>query len=161
MPEHHEGGCLCGAQRYALSSLPQRVTYCTCHFCQKMTGTPMNALCVLQQDAFALTSGAPRSYTHVSEGSGKPLHLKSCPTCATTTHVHLERFPGIVGVMLGTLDNPDCFERSPETARYIFADCAQAGTVLPAGFAVFAGPAIDADGAPQVSVVHDTHWKVT
>lgn len=160
MPVHHEGGCLCGALRYAVSEAPARLSYCTCRFCQKMTGTPMNALASFARQSFALLAGEARTYTHLSEGSGKALHLKSCPVCASTVFVELERFPGVVGVMTGTLDDPDWFDRTPENSKYIFTDCAQSGTVVQAGFPVFGQHAATADGTPCAPEVRDRHWRV-
>ncbi|MCC1492535.1 GFA family protein [Cognatishimia sp. F0-27] len=160
MSEVHEGGCLCGALRYAVSTAPKRTSFCTCRFCQKLTGTPMNALVAFDEAGFTLTSGETHSYTHVSEGSGKALHMQSCPVCATTVYVTLERFPGMVGVMLGTFDDPDWFERTPETARYIFTGSAMAGTVAQAHFPVYAEHVADADGTPQVPEIHDAPWRV-
>ncbi|MCE8547108.1 GFA family protein [Ruegeria pomeroyi] len=161
MGQTHAGGCLCGALRYEVSEPPLRLTWCTCRFCQKMTGTPMNALAGFSGSAFRLVSGSPRTYTHVSEGSGKQIHLKSCPTCATTVFVELERFPGFTGVMAGTLDDPDWFDRTPENAKYIFTDCAQKGTVVQAGFPVYRQHATDLEGAPQDPAVYNHHHLVS
>ena len=35
--EHKLGGCLCGANKYAVQSEPARVTICHCRFCQHET----------------------------------------------------------------------------------------------------------------------------
>lgn len=160
MSETHEGGCLCGALRYAVACDPMRLTWCTCHFCQRMTGAPMNALAGFSEEAFAVTKGEVRVYTHVSEGSGKDMHLHSCPVCATTAYVTLERFPGSVGVMAGTLDDPNWFERTPENAKYIFMSGAQKGTLVQAGFPVFEAHATTLDGTPIAPVIHGEHCLV-
>ncbi|GAB5437711.1 GFA family protein [Falsiruegeria mediterranea] len=156
----HEGGCLCGDLRYALSEKPMRLTWCSCQFCQRMTGAPMNALAGFQGAAFKVMSGAPRVFTHVSEGSGKELYLNSCPNCATTVFIELERFPGFVGVMTGTLDDPNWFERSPENSKYIFTSSAQKGTLVQAGFPVFEEHASTLDGSAITPVVYDEHCLV-
>ncbi|MDA1072262.1 MAG: hypothetical protein O2825_12805 [Proteobacteria bacterium] len=36
----HEGGCLCGAVRYRVTSAPQVSCYCCCATCQGATGAP-------------------------------------------------------------------------------------------------------------------------
>ena len=38
MSEHQTGGCLCGAIRYQVQSVPLRTLACHCTFCQEMTG---------------------------------------------------------------------------------------------------------------------------
>ncbi|NDW46897.1 GFA family protein [Ruegeria sp. PrR005] len=160
MDKTHAGGCLCGALRYEVSTPPLRLTWCTCRFCQKMTGTPMNALAGFTRSALRLVQGTPAIYTHVSEGSGKEIHLNSCPTCSTTVFLELERFPDFLGVMTGTLDDPDWFDRTPDNAKYIFTECAQKGTLVQAGFPVYPQHASDTEGNPQIPAVYDHHHLV-
>jgi hypothetical protein len=125
-----------------------------------MTGTPMNALAGFSADNFRLTRGQPSMYTHVSEGSGKDIHLNFCPVCASTVFLELERFPSFLGVMAGSLDNPDWFERTPENAKYIFTDCAQKGTLVQAGFPFFAEHATGPDGQAIEPKIFDQHHLV-
>lgn len=160
MSDKHEGGCLCGVLRYAVTDAPMRLTWCTCQFCQRMTGAPMNALAGFSDTAFAVIKGKPRVYTHVSEGSGKEMRLNSCPNCASTVFLTLERFPGFVGVMAGTLDDPNWFERTPENAKYIFTSSAQKGTLVQGGFPVFEEHATTLNGTPIPPVIHDEHCLV-
>src|SRR5437588_13100743 len=44
----------------------------------------------------------------------------------------LERFPGIFGVYGGTFDEPNWFDRTPQTSRHIFLASAQRTRVIPA-----------------------------
>ena len=108
-----------------------------------------------------MISGKPNKYVHVSEGSGKRLYLNSCPKCATTAFVTLERFPGVVGVMVGTIDDPNWFARTPENAKYIFTSSAQTGTVVQAGYPVFKEHAATLDGTPVPPIVHREHGVVS
>ena len=41
MTMRHEGGCHCGAVRYAFSEAPEFTFYCHCQDCQKTTGSPL------------------------------------------------------------------------------------------------------------------------
>src|SRR5438093_2547247 len=67
----NQGGCLCGALRYATSSEPLRVTYSHCKFCQRATGSAYLVEPIFHRTCFEIISGKPATYTHVSEGSGK------------------------------------------------------------------------------------------
>jgi len=49
----------------------------------------------------------------------------------------LKRFPEIFGVYGGTFDDPNWFDRTPQTSRHIFLNSAQRSTVIPAGFSAF------------------------
>ncbi|MEX0280533.1 MAG: GFA family protein [Arenibacterium sp.] len=156
----HSGGCLCGNLRYNVDASPMRLTMCCCHFCQKMTGAPMNALAGFSDANFRLVRGKPRLYTHVSQGSGKEIHLNSCPECFSTVYLHLERFPGFTGVMTGSLDDPNWFERTAQNTKYIFTGCAQKGALVQAGLPVFAEHTSDQNGNDIPPVIYDQHHMV-
>ena len=77
----HEGGCLCGALRFAVSADPMRVTVCHCRFCQRTTGTAYLVEPVFLKTQFQITSGTPRTWDTVSAGSGKRVTIHFCATC--------------------------------------------------------------------------------
>lgn len=143
-----QGGCLCGALRYRVTAPPLWVTVCFCRFCQRATGAQGMVEPIFDLDAFAQTRGTPRSYTHVSEGSGKDVHIHFCETCGSKTHLTFERWPDRLGVCAGSFDDPGWFQFTPETSKYIFLDEAARGTLVPAGFKTFARHAATLDGEP-------------
>ena len=144
----NQGGCLCGAVRYATSSEPLRVTYCHCKFCQRATGSAYLVEPIFHRRCFQTILGKPTTYTHVSEGSGKRVTVNFCSTCGTKLFLDLERFPEIFGVYGGTFDDPNWFDRAPRTSIHIFLNSAQRSTVIPAGFCAFREHAILNDGTP-------------
>jgi hypothetical protein len=151
----NQGGCLCGAIRYATSSEPVRVTYCHCKFCQRATGSAYLVEPIFEKTSFEITSGTPATYVHASEGSGKRVTLNFCRTCGTKLFLDFERFPEVVGVFGGTFDDPNWFERTPRISRHIFLGSAQHGTVIPSGFNTYREHAILKDGTPVEPVVFD------
>ena len=89
---------------------------------------------IFRPEDVCVTRGAPSIYTHVSEGSGKRLHIHSCSGCATKLYVTFERFPAICGVYGGTFDDPAWFSIEPANTRHICIDTVRPDTFLPAGF---------------------------
>ena len=154
-PPAGTGGCLCGAIAYEMATPPVRSTICYCKFCQRATGSAMMILPVLAKSDFALTRGSPQVHTHISEGSGKAIHMHFCATCSSKLYVTLERFPDAVGLYVGSLDDPSLVPLDPDHARQIFVSSARPGTVLMAGIPTFAQHAMDLDGTPNVPIVLD------
>ena len=151
----HEGGCLCGAIRYAVKSQPMRVTICHCRFCQRATGSAYLVEPIFGKSDFEITSGQPKIYRHRSEGSGKMVDVHFCENCGTKLLLSFERFPDVVGVYGGTFDDPNWFERSAKNSRHIFLSVAQRGTVIPAGIDCFEQHATTNDGKPIAPTVSD------
>lgn len=148
-----EGGCICGQVRYGVSAEPDRVTLCHCKFCQRATGGAYLVEPLFQGKNFALIKGEVKTYTHVSEGSGKEIHIHFCENCGTKLFMKFERFADIVGIYGGTFDDPDWFEISADTAKHIYLGAARHGTVIPAGLDTFKEHAAAKDGsviAPEV-----------
>jgi hypothetical protein len=156
----HEGGCLCGAIRYAVKSQPMRVTICHCRFCQRATGSAYLVEPIFGKSDFDIISGRPKIYRHRSEGSGKLVDVHFCENCGTKLFLSFERFPDVVGVYGGSFDDPNWFERSAENARHIFLSVAQHGTVIPAGIARFDQHATTNDGDPIAPTVSDEHLVI-
>lgn len=143
---YEQGGCLCGRVRYAVTSQPARLTICHCKFCQRATGSAYLVEPVFGEDDFLVTAGEAKTYDHVSEGSGKAVHVHFCENCGTKLYLTFERFERAVGLYGGTFDNPNWFDRTPATSKQIFLGVAQKGTVIPAGVNTFQEHATTADG---------------
>lgn len=156
----HEGGCLCGAIRYAAKSPPPRVTICHCRFCQRATGSAYLVEPIFVKSDFAVISGQPKTYQHRSEGSGKLVDIHFCGNCGTKLFLTFERFPDVVGGYAGTFDDPNWFERSAKNSRHIFLSEAQRGTVIPAGIKCYEAHSITNDGKPIEPHVFDECYVV-
>lgn len=146
---HITGKCLCGAVAYELTDRPARTTICYCRFCQRATGGAQMILPVAPLSSFAVTKGATRTYAHVSEGSGKKLHIHFCEDCGTKLYVTFERWPDMVGLYSGTLDDPSVAALDPANTKQIFVSSARPGTVIHAGIPAFWQHATTLDGTPQ------------
>jgi hypothetical protein len=144
--DNHHGGCLCGKVRYSLNKEPFGVVVCMCHFCQKITGSDYIVLSVFKKTEFKLDQDMPGVYEHVSEGSGHKIFIHFCRDCGTTLFHYFERFKESVGVFSGTFDNPNWFERSPETVEYFFLESAPRGAMVPAGYKTYSGHCLNLDG---------------
>lgn len=115
----HEGGCLCGALRYAAQGTPLCVDLCHCRFCQRATGGAFLIEPIFAREALRFTGGTPALYDHRSAGSGKMIHVHFCRICGTKLAQTFERLPDVIGVHGGTFDDPDRFDISGASARYI------------------------------------------
>jgi hypothetical protein len=143
----HEGGCLCGAVRFAAGADPMRVTVCHCHFCQRNTGTAYLVEPVFAKTDFQIMSGVPKTYDVISEGSGKRVTIHFCGTCGARVMLTFERFPDAVGTFAGSFDDPGKLGLTSDIARHVFTGSAQDGTVLPAGVPLFHEHAFRLDGS--------------
>lgn len=142
----HEGGCLCGAVRFAVSADPMRVTVCHCRFCQRNTGSAYLVEPVFTKFEFEITRGTPRTYAVLSEGSGKRVTIHFCGTCGARVLLTFERFPDHVGTFAGSFDDPNKLGLASDIVRHLFTDSAQTGVVLPAGVPLFHEHAFRLDG---------------
>jgi hypothetical protein len=105
----HEGGCLCGAIRYRVTSAPRSLVLCHCRSCRKASGAPSLAWAIFQAADFAFTSGKPATYA-----SSPGVERGFCAQCGTTlTYADAER-PDVADVTTATLDNPDALAPTKE-----------------------------------------------
>jgi hypothetical protein len=149
MQEFHNGGCLCGDVRYKATAAPLRVTVCHCTFCQRFTGSAFLVEPIFRKEHVVLTGLLPKTYDHRSDGSHKRVTLNFCGRCGTSLYLEFERFPDFLGVCAGTFDDPNWFDRGPDTCRHIFTRSAQQGVVLPAGFETYLEHWVRLDGTPN------------
>ncbi len=155
-----QGGCLCGEIRYEVTNQPAKVTMCHCKFCQRSTGGAYMVQPAFNTFDFMVTKGSPKTYTHVSEGSGKEIYVNFCDNCGTKLFQTFERFKGAVGLYRGTLDDPNWLEVTPDNSKHIFLGVAQSETIVPAHTSTFKEHAVENDGTPIAPMVFDTPQKV-
>ena len=153
----YEGGCLCGAIRYAASKPPSRTVACHCTFCQRFTGSAYNIEVIFEKEAVELKGDDLRTFDKRSEGSGKTVHVHFCRRCGTTVSLTFERFPTHRAIMRGTLDDPN----SVKVDRHIFTQSAQNGMVLPAGIECFEQHPFALDGTPREATKFDAPHEIS
>jgi len=100
-----EGGCYCGAVRYAIRGDVINSAICHCRDCQKSSGSASVAWLVLKDDAFSLTKGTLK----LREGKNGAQRL-FCGECGTgIIYKNADLMPKLVDVQTVTLDSPEKF----------------------------------------------------
>jgi len=100
-----EGGCYCGAVRYAVDGDPMLKGQCHCRECQFISGGAPNVFMIVAPEAFRYTKGTARQFRR--KDLETPVTREFCPECGT----HLVARPprGVVVVKVGTLDDPKAY----------------------------------------------------
>ncbi len=104
MPAPYHGGCLCGAIRYRLTGEPLTLYACHCTDCQRLTGSAFALSMIVLKSELHLVKGAPRAYA-VTFPDGREWRGKFCGECSTRLWGEPPKFPQIVVVRPGTLDD--------------------------------------------------------
>ena len=97
-----QGGCLCGAVRYAIDGPVPAANLCHCRSCRLATGGPVAAFADLAPGQFAWTRGEPAFYA-----SSPAVRRSFCPTCGSSLTYESDDLPGEVHVLSATLDEPE------------------------------------------------------
>ena len=117
MTETHEGGCFCGAVRYRTSGKPNRVSGCSCRWCQGRTGSALGISVYFPQEQVEFIERATRKFRLISD-AGRWIETEFCENCGTTVTWTLEFLPGERGIAGGTFDEPTFWYK---LQRYVFA----------------------------------------
>jgi hypothetical protein len=97
---HYEGGCFCGAVRYAFDDVFD-AGYCHCSICRRTTGAPLIAWANTPRAGFRVLRGAPR---HVATSAEfRRAFCADCGTIMWTESVDPARWD-MVSVHHGTID---------------------------------------------------------
>ena len=101
-PGRREGGCFCGAIRYALTEVYD-AGYCHCSICRRTSGTPVLAWGSVREADFRLLRGTPKSLRTSDHG-----RREFCADCGTHLfyRANAETVPVLIGFHLATLDDP-------------------------------------------------------
>jgi hypothetical protein len=109
-----EGGCYCGALRYAAEGEPMMKAQCHCRECQYITGGSPNTFVVMPIDGFKYIKGAPKQFKR--NDLERAVTREFCAECGTHVVTRPLGLPGVV-VKVGTLDDPALFG-GPQMAIY-------------------------------------------
>jgi hypothetical protein len=110
------GGCLCGAIRYEATGEPVFSLLCHCRDCQRHSGSAYNAAMRVPAAGFRVTRGAPKLYVKTAD-SGNRVTRAFCPECGSPLFLRVSARPDLVGIRVGTLDDPSSFR--PEADIFV------------------------------------------
>lgn len=111
-----EGGCLCGAVRYACSGNPQFSLQCHCRDCQRQSGAAHVSAVRMLAAEFRLVRGSPKLYVAKAD-SGNAVTRAFCDQCGTPLYVQVSTRPDLVGLRVCTFDDPSWFR--PEANIFV------------------------------------------
>ncbi|MBW2421873.1 MAG: GFA family protein [Deltaproteobacteria bacterium] len=109
-----EGGCYCGAVRYAAEGDVMFRGQCHCRECQYISGGAPNLVLGMQGTEFEYTKGQPAAFRR--SDLEKPVTREFCAVCGTHLVGRSPGFP-LALIKVGTLDDPEFFE-GPQMALY-------------------------------------------
>jgi hypothetical protein len=115
MAKNFEGGCLCGAVRYASNAAPVAGAHCYCVDCRKASGTGHGSHVILSADALCI-EGEVRYYDAPAD-SGNIVSRGFCPACGSAIVSTNSAMPGMAFIRASSLDDPEVFK--PAIAVFI------------------------------------------
>lgn len=110
-----EGGCYCGAVRYASEGEPLAKAQCHCRECQYISGGGPNFYMVLPPEGFRYVKGAPKRFARSDLDA--PVTREFCGDCGTHIATRRTDMPYVI-LKIGTLDAPETDYRRPRMAIY-------------------------------------------
>lgn len=136
MAFRREGGCQCGAVRYAVEGPPILVFACHCTACQRRSGSAFVVSLIVPDRHFRLLHGTLTPQTRIAD-SGTALTHRFCADCGTPI-LGAERgaAPEIYQtIRTGTLDDPS----GMRPTVHVWARSAQDWVRIPDGSRSFPG----------------------
>jgi hypothetical protein len=106
----HQGGCLCGGLRYRIKDEGLALTACHCTDCQRSGGAAFGMSLLLLKASAEVVKGTPRTFTKIFEDDGRLKHNKFCGECGVRIWTEFSKFPQVVNVKPGTLDDTSWLE---------------------------------------------------
>ena len=103
-----EGGCYCGALRYAVDGEPVFKAQCHCRPCQYASGGGANYFMTFPSSALRFTKGEPQSFSR-SDIDGAVTRL-FCGVCGTQLASRNPLYTGLTVAKVGTMDDPSLYD---------------------------------------------------
>jgi hypothetical protein len=97
-----EGGCFCGAVRYAIDDGDYLSANCHCSMCRRIHAAPFVTWLVVPGVRFRYTQGTPQAYRSSDRGT-----RWFCARCGSQLTCIVDAHPDIVDVAVGALDAPE------------------------------------------------------
>jgi len=113
------GQCACGAICYGCEADPFMMFNCHCRDCQRASGTAYAAILIVPKAAVRMT-GEPR-YHKVVGNAGSGIERGFCGSCGSHLLLRLDRFPQVLGLQAGNLNDPSLYRPSKD----VFTSSAQ------------------------------------
>ena len=110
----YTGGCSCGAVRYEIAAEPVRGFQCQCRDCQRDTGAGHASVAVFPRAAMRVTGDVVENLRMADSGAEKRKGF--CGKCGSPLYNKPNNVPEMVGIYVGTLDNPSGFK--PQMVTY-------------------------------------------
>ena len=101
-----EGGCYCGALRYAIEGEARFKGECYCRPCQTFSGGGPNLFMVVAPPTFRWTKGEPKTFARADLENA--VTREFCGDCGTQLATRRPGLPGVI-VKAGTLDEPAAY----------------------------------------------------
>ncbi len=96
-----EGGCLCGAIRYATDGAVFHESVCHCSMCRRASGAPVVAWFSVPRATLRVISGSPAWYR-----SSAKAERGFCPTCGTPLFYRSSVLTEEIDITSASLDEP-------------------------------------------------------
>lgn len=110
-----EGGCYCGAVRFAAEGDALFRGQCCCRECQYVSGGHPNVVIGMPDDGFKYTKAQPKGFRRSDLENG--VTREFCGECGTHLLTTTPGMPGVRLIKVGTLDDPSVFGQ-PEMVIY-------------------------------------------
>ncbi len=112
--DQFEGGCLCGAVRFAAIGQPKGVYWCHCKSCRKHSGAPVSVFVAFEHANYTVTKG---QITKFDSSPGRTIR-GFCARCGSTLTCETVRLPTEAHFHVGAFDQAERFQPS----RHVFPD---------------------------------------
>ena len=97
-----QGGCLCGAIRYATTALPFSSDHCHCSMCRKSVGAVVGTWMDFKVEQVTWLGEKPKEYA-----SSEHTRRGFCPNCGGSISFRDHRHPEYFSLSTGSLDDPN------------------------------------------------------
>jgi hypothetical protein len=98
--------CACGTLRVTVRGEPARVNICSCHQCQRRTGSAFSYTAFFAEGAVVAIEGDHRTWRGFAD-SGRWQDYNFCPICGVSLFSRMESMPGMIAVGAGAFADQD------------------------------------------------------